>query len=55
MDQVLDVGTGTGNWAIDFGMCTLLMQEILSDYDIGDSHPEAKVIGIDLSPIQPGW
>jgi len=35
--QVLDVGTGTGIWAID----------------MADAHPEASVIGTDLSPIQP--
>ncbi|KAF4872792.1 putative methyltransferase tdiE [Colletotrichum siamense] len=32
--RVLDVGTGTGIWAIDFG----------------DEHPDAEVIGFDLSP-----
>ncbi|KAK0624223.1 S-adenosyl-L-methionine-dependent methyltransferase [Immersiella caudata] len=37
--RVLDVGTGTGLWAIDFG----------------DKHPSAEVIGIDVSPIQPAW
>ncbi|PGG95865.1 hypothetical protein GX51_08094 [Blastomyces parvus] len=37
--KVLDVGTGTGIWAIDFA----------------DQHPEAMVIGSDLSPTQPGW
>lgn len=35
--RVLDVGTGTGIWAVDFG----------------DEHPESQVIGVDLSPIQP--
>lgn len=33
----LDIGTGTGIWAIDFA----------------DEHPETTVIGTDLSPIQP--
>ncbi|MBE3044560.1 class I SAM-dependent methyltransferase [Candidatus Bathyarchaeota archaeon] len=37
--QVLDVGTGTGVWASDFG----------------DEHPGAEIIGTDISPIQPGW
>jgi tRNA G46 methylase TrmB len=36
--HVLDVGTGTGIWAMDFG----------------DEHPESHVVGIDLSPSQPG-
>ncbi|KAG9242317.1 S-adenosyl-L-methionine-dependent methyltransferase [Calycina marina] len=35
--RVLDVGTGTGIWAIEFA----------------DDHPRAEVIGVDLSPIQP--
>ncbi|KAH8600963.1 S-adenosyl-L-methionine-dependent methyltransferase [Bisporella sp. PMI_857] len=37
--RVLDVGTGTGIWAIDFA----------------DAYPSAEVIGLDLSPIQPQW
>ncbi|KAL2758875.1 hypothetical protein ACRALDRAFT_2040938 [Sodiomyces alcalophilus JCM 7366] len=37
--RVLDAGTGTGIWAIDFG----------------DEHPEAEIIGLDLSPIQPSF
>ncbi|QGI63796.1 hypothetical protein CEK27_007767 [Fusarium fujikuroi] len=36
LHNVLDVGTGTGLWAMDFA----------------DEHPSASVIGIDLSPIQ---
>jgi SAM-dependent methyltransferase len=35
--NVLDFGTGTGSWAIDFA----------------DIHPDSHVVGIDLSPIQP--
>lgn len=37
--RVLDVGTGTGIWAIEFA----------------DDHPEALIIGTDLSPIQPSF
>lgn len=37
--RVLDVGTGTGIWAIDFA----------------DQYPDTEVIGTDISPIQPGW
>lgn len=37
--RVLDVGTGTGIWAIE----------------MADMHPEAEIVGIDLSPIQPKW
>jgi SAM-dependent methyltransferase len=39
LGKVLDVGTGTGIWAVDFA----------------DEHPEAEVVGTDLSPIQPSW
>ncbi|KAH6621684.1 S-adenosyl-L-methionine-dependent methyltransferase [Chaetomium sp. MPI-SDFR-AT-0129] len=35
--RVLDLGTGTGIWCIDYA----------------DEHPEAEVIGVDLSPVQP--
>ncbi|KAB8232620.1 class I SAM-dependent methyltransferase [Aspergillus alliaceus] len=37
--DVLDIGTGTGSWAVEFG----------------DMHPSARVIGTDLSPIQPSF
>ncbi|KAK1502284.1 UMTA [Colletotrichum costaricense] len=35
--KILDVETGTGAWAIE----------------VGETHPHALVVGIDLSPIQP--
>ncbi|KAF6805690.1 hypothetical protein CSOJ01_09335 [Colletotrichum sojae] len=37
--RVLDIGTGTGVWAIDFA----------------DEHPEADILGVDLSAIQPSF
>jgi SAM-dependent methyltransferase len=37
--RILDIGTGTGIWAID----------------VADELPNSLVIGTDLSPIQPGW
>ncbi|KAI5867812.1 S-adenosyl-L-methionine-dependent methyltransferase [Durotheca rogersii] len=38
-NEILDIGTGTGIWAIE----------------MGDAYPSANVLGIDLSPIQPQW
>ncbi|PKS08123.1 hypothetical protein jhhlp_005398 [Lomentospora prolificans] len=38
-ERVIDIGTGTGVWAVDFA----------------DQFPSAEVIGTDLSPIQPSW
>ncbi|KAK7419451.1 hypothetical protein QQZ08_010869 [Neonectria magnoliae] len=37
--NILDIGTGSGIWAIQFG----------------DEYPSATVVGNDLSPIQPDW
>ncbi|KAF5021877.1 hypothetical protein F66182_6068 [Fusarium sp. NRRL 66182] len=38
-NRVLDLGTGTGIWAMDYA----------------DEYPQSEVIGIDLSPIQPDF
>ncbi|KAI1638311.1 S-adenosyl-L-methionine-dependent methyltransferase [Biscogniauxia mediterranea] len=37
--KILDLGTGTGIWAIE----------------VADKYPSAEVLGVDLSPIQPVW
>lgn len=37
--EILDIGTGTGIWAIE----------------MGDEFESANVLGVDLSPIQPEW
>ncbi|KAK3192095.1 hypothetical protein K4F52_001722 [Lecanicillium sp. MT-2017a] len=37
--KVIDLGTGTGLWAIE----------------MGDRYPSAEITGLDLSPIQPAW
>ncbi|KAL0937208.1 putative SAM dependent methyltransferase [Colletotrichum truncatum] len=37
--KILDIGAGTGIWAID----------------VAEEHPDFEVIGVDISPIQPIW
>ncbi|KAI5808636.1 S-adenosyl-L-methionine-dependent methyltransferase [Peziza echinospora] len=37
--RILDIGTGTGIWAMD----------------MADENPQAEIIGTDVSPIQPNW
>ncbi|KAH8595084.1 hypothetical protein B0O99DRAFT_686947 [Bisporella sp. PMI_857] len=39
LQNILDLGTGTGIWAME----------------MGDQYPSANVLGVDLSPIQPEW
>lgn len=38
-EEVLDIGTGTGIWVME----------------MAENHPESKVTGIDVSPVQPTW
>ncbi|KAH7207397.1 S-adenosyl-L-methionine-dependent methyltransferase [Fusarium oxysporum] len=53
--RILDVGTGTGIWAIDVGMYKTPQGGASELLIMGsaDEHPEAEVLGVDLSPIQP--
>lgn len=37
--RILDIGTGTGEWALD----------------MAEDFPHAEILGTDLSPIQPNW
>ena len=39
LGKVIDIGTGTGIWAVE----------------MGDQFPAAEILGLDLSPIQPAW
>jgi hypothetical protein len=39
IERAIDLGTGTGLWAVEFA----------------DEHEKTEVIGSDLSPIQPSW
>ncbi|KAK5655949.1 hypothetical protein OQA88_5084 [Cercophora sp. LCS_1] len=55
--RVLDIGTGTGAWAIDYGKTAffLTLNSIRTNTPPADAYPEAEVIGVDPSPIQPAW
>ncbi len=51
--RVLDIGTGTGIWAINFGKDILILGSFMLNPDLADEHPNAEVCGVDLSSIQP--
>ena len=55
--EVLDIGTGTGIWAIEsmpHGFLLFVAIELTS-WPVGDLFPSSNILGVDLSPIQPEW
>lgn len=56
MQNVLDIGTGTGIWSIEFGETHPNKFDVESTkltHASASTYPSATVIGVDLSPIQP--
>ncbi len=58
LHNVLDVATGTGNWAIDFGepqihaLPDIWMSVGLTGI-LANAYPSVNVVGTDLTPMQP--
>ncbi|KAM0247562.1 hypothetical protein ACHAP5_004013 [Fusarium lateritium] len=57
VQNVLDVGTGSGIWAMQVHppSHSLLLALTNLPRDFADTYPGAQVIGSDLSPCQPEW
>ncbi|KAJ5088598.1 S-adenosyl-L-methionine-dependent methyltransferase [Penicillium angulare] len=56
--KILDIGTGTGIWVIDSKLRQFTQDRkefLTNEPKVADEYPSAQVIGVDLSPIQPGW
>jgi methylase of polypeptide subunit release factors len=61
LHNVLDLATGTGIWATDFGAspsskssCSFVSKSSNTfDIFLANAFPQANVLGTDLSPIQP--
>jgi ubiquinone/menaquinone biosynthesis C-methylase UbiE len=51
--NVLDIATGTGIWAIEFGDFALAIMLSFRSFVTAQQYPSATVLGTDLSPIQP--
>jgi methylase of polypeptide subunit release factors len=48
IDHVLDLGTGTGIWAIDFGNYNYANTTTQLMFYLADKYPEASVLGINI-------
>lgn len=57
--NILDVGTGTGIWAIESTFTAIPNRAssiyYTNRYAVGDLFDSASILGVDLSPIQPEW
>lgn len=53
--RVIDIGTGTGIWAMQVSCFGTLFMTDTCHSDFADESPSAEVIGTDVSPIQPNW
>ena len=55
--EILDLGTGTGIWALDMAEYDLPFHPRLSNRtpNTNRKFPEAHIIGTDIDPIQPSW
>lgn len=56
LDNVLDVGTGTGSWAIAFGNYTITQNTTTQlMFYLADEYPNAAVLGLDINYFLPKW
>jgi SAM-dependent methyltransferase len=55
LERVLDIGTGTGGHPPWHPKKRLISSQGIWAIEMADRNPQATVVGIDLSPIQPGW